>query len=40
MVSIIWRILFARQELDTDRLIETQIDMLLAYIKVRTEQEQ
>jgi AcrR family transcriptional regulator len=39
MVSVIWRILFARHELDTDRLIETQIDMLLAYIKVRTEQE-
>jgi AcrR family transcriptional regulator len=34
MVSVIWRILFARHELDTDRLIETQIDMLLAYIKV------
>ena len=34
MVSVIWRILFAGHELDTDRLIETQIDMLLAYIKV------
>jgi AcrR family transcriptional regulator len=34
MVSVIWRILFARHELDTDRLIETQIDMLLAYIKL------
>lgn len=33
MVSVIWRILFARHELDTDRLIETQIDMLLAYIR-------
>ena len=40
MVSVIWRILFARHELDTDRLIETQIDMLLAYIKACTEQEQ
>ena len=40
MVSVIWRILFARHELDTDRLIETQIDMLLAYIKGCTEQEQ
>ena len=40
MVSLIWRILFARHELDTDRLIETQIDMLLAYIKGCTEQEQ
>ena len=34
MVSVIWRILFARHELDSDRLIETQVDMLLAYIKV------
>ncbi len=34
MVSVIWRILFARHALDTDRLIETQIDMLLAYIKL------
>ena len=33
MLSVIWRILFARHELDTDRLIETQIDMLIAYIK-------
>jgi AcrR family transcriptional regulator len=33
MVSVVWRILFAKHELDTDRLIETQIDMLLAYIK-------
>ena len=33
MVSVILRILFAKHELDTDRLIETQIDMLLAYIK-------
>ena len=40
MVFVIWRILFARHELDTDRLIETQIDMLLTYIKARTEQEQ
>ena len=34
LVSVIWRILFASRDLDTDRLIETQIDMLLAYIKV------
>jgi AcrR family transcriptional regulator len=40
MVSVIWRILFAKHELDTDRLIETQIDVLLAYIKAGTEQEQ
>jgi len=40
MVSVIWRILFTRHQLDTDRLIETQIDMLLAYIKAGTEQKQ
>lgn len=33
MLSMIWRILFAKRELDTDKLMETQIDMLLAYIK-------
>jgi AcrR family transcriptional regulator len=33
MLSMIWRILFAKRTLDTDRLIETQIDMILAYIK-------
>ena len=33
MLSVIWRILFSARELDTDRLIETQIDMLIAYIR-------
>jgi len=33
MLSMIWKILFAKRSLDTDRLMETQIEMLLAYIK-------
>jgi len=33
MLSIIWRILFTKRELDTDKLMATQIDMILAYIK-------
>jgi len=33
MVSVIWRILFDKHALDTDKLIETQIDMLLTQIK-------
>ncbi len=33
MLSVIWRLLFARQDLDTDKLITTHIDMILAYIK-------
>jgi len=33
MLSIIWNIVFKTRELDTDKLIETQIDMLLAHIK-------
>ena len=33
MLSMIWRILFTKRELDTDHLMTTQIDMLLAYIK-------
>jgi len=33
MVSVLWQILFASRDLDSDRLIETQIDMLLTYIK-------
>ena len=33
MLSIIWRILFTKRDLDTDKLMETQIDMLLAYIR-------
>jgi AcrR family transcriptional regulator len=33
MLSMVWRILFTKRALDTDKLIETQIDMILAYIK-------
>lgn len=33
MLSIVWGLLFAKKSLDTDRLIDTQIDMLLANIK-------
>lgn len=33
MLSIIWRIIFSDKELDTDKLIETQIDMILMHIK-------
>jgi len=33
MLSMIWRLIFAKRELDTDKLMETQIDMLLAWIK-------
>lgn len=34
MLSIVWRIVFAERDLDTDKLMETQVDMLLAWIKV------
>ena len=33
MLSIIWRLLFTKRDLDTDKLINTQIDMLLTYLK-------
>jgi len=33
MLSIIWGILFKTRQLDTDKLIETQIDMLLTHIR-------
>ena len=33
MLAMIWRLLFTHRSLDTDRLMETQIDMILAYIK-------
>ena len=33
LVSLLWRILFASRDLDTDQLIDTQVNMLLAYIK-------
>jgi AcrR family transcriptional regulator len=32
MLGIIWRILFAKRSLDTDRMIDLQIDMILAHI--------
>lgn len=33
MLSMIWRLLFTKRALDTDKLMETQIDMILAYVK-------
>ena len=33
MLSIIWGIVFKTRELDTNKLIETQIDMLLTHIR-------
>ncbi len=33
MMSIVWGTVFAERSLDTDRLIETQVDMILSYIK-------
>ena len=33
MLSIIWGIIFKTRDLDTDQLIETQIELLLAHIK-------
>ncbi len=33
MLSVIWGIIFKTRQLDTDKLIETQIDMLLTHIK-------
>jgi AcrR family transcriptional regulator len=33
MLSIIWGLIFTGQELDTDKLIETQIDLVLTQIK-------
>ena len=33
MLSMIWRLVFTKRELDTDKLMETQIDMLLAWIR-------
>jgi hypothetical protein len=34
MLSMIWKLLFAKRALDTDKLMETQIDMIITYIKV------
>ena len=33
MMSVVWRSLFGKRSLDTDKLIDTQIDLLLAHIK-------
>jgi AcrR family transcriptional regulator len=33
MLSIVWRIVFTKRDLDTDRLMGTQVEMLLAWIK-------
>ncbi len=33
MLGMIWKLLFTKRSLDTDKLIETQIDMILTYIK-------
>ncbi len=34
IVAVIWRLLFASRDLDSDRLIDAHIDMLLAYVSV------
>lgn len=39
MVGVVWKILFTKQRLDSDRLVETQVDMILGYIKARTESD-
>ena len=33
MMSIVWGLVFSQRPLDTDTLIETNIEMILAYIK-------
>jgi hypothetical protein len=33
MLSIIWRLIFSDRPLDTDDLMESQLDMLLAQFK-------
>jgi AcrR family transcriptional regulator len=33
MVAMVWQILFSNRALDTDKLIETHVDMIIAYIK-------
>ncbi len=33
MLSMIWRLVFTKRDLDTDKLMETQVEMILAYIK-------
>jgi AcrR family transcriptional regulator len=34
MLSMIWRLLFVKRSLDTDKLMETQVDMIINYMKV------
>ena len=33
MLSMIWRLIFTKKPLDTDQLMETQVDMLLTHLK-------
>jgi hypothetical protein len=33
MLSMIWRLIFTNKELDTDDLMESQVDMLLERLK-------
>lgn len=40
MVSVVWKILFTKQSLDTDKLMETQTEMILAHIRARAETTQ
>mgnify|MGYP000286003368 FL=1 len=37
VLSMVWKILFAKRPLDTDRLIETHVEMLLDQIRARPE---
>ena len=37
VLSVVWKILFARHTLDTDRVIETHVEMLLDHIRARPE---
>jgi AcrR family transcriptional regulator len=38
MMSMIWRLIFTDKPLDTDRLMENQVEMLLAQLKMEQEQ--
>ena len=33
MLATLWKLLFAKRSLDTDKLIDTQLDMIICYIK-------
>ncbi len=39
MLSMIWRLVFSDKPLNTDQLMESQIEMLLAQLKARAEQD-